>query len=215
MKLSQSVFGPIINAAYRDVAITTINKVQKSKNESDQYSWACEDAPEFWIKNHQEHHMKLSRSVFGPIINSTYRDIVMTKINMLKKSKNESDQYSWTCEAAPEFWIRNHQEHLKNLPQSGFGPITKRAYHDVDMTTIYKLQKLKNKSDQYIWACEPDPEFLMEKHQEQLKNLPQSGFGPITNRAYHHVAMTTINKIQKLKHKSDKYSWICEPAPEL
>ena len=55
----------------------------------------------------------------------------------------------------------------------------------------------------------------MKTHQEQLKNLPQSGFGPITNRAYHDVAMTTIIKIQKSKHKSDKYSWTCEPAPEL
>ena len=55
----------------------------------------------------------------------------------------------------------------------------------------------------------------MKKNQEDLKNLSQSDFGPITNRAYHNVAMTTISKIQKSKHKSDKYSWTCEPSPEL
>ena len=83
------------------------------------------------------------------------------------------------------------------------------------MTTIHKLQKSKNESDQYIWTCEAAPDFFMEKPQEQLKNLPQSGFGPITNRTYQDVAMTPINKIQKSKHKSDKYSWACEAAPEL
>ena len=126
----------------------------------------------------------LPQSVSGPIINATYLDVAMTTINKMQKSKNESDQYSWTCEAAPEFWIKNHQEHHMKLSGSVFGPTTNRAYRDVAMTTINKVQKSKNKSDQYIWACEPDPDFLMKKHQEHLKNLPQSVFGPITNRSY-------------------------------
>ena len=83
----------------------------------------------------------LPQSVSGPIINATYLDVAMTTINKMQKSKHESDKYSWTCEAAPEFLIKNHQEHLNNLPQSGFGPITNRAYHHVAMTTIKKLQK--------------------------------------------------------------------------